>query len=126
MFTLVTVFFDRHYITDAIFPAPNETKKYRCLATIESDAEHRGKEYKDFMSESQKYMNARQYLILFLQRIKLGQKLDVKGWTKLSSRVGGYGNPMDASWNFLSSELKLGSDVTDIFPAGGPRAIYPM
>ena len=72
-------------ITNELFPTPTETKKYKCKATIESDAEHKGKSYEDFIVETQQYMNGRQYLILYLHCIKQGIKIDVKGWTRTIS-----------------------------------------
>ena len=113
-------------ITNELFPAPAETKKYKCKATIESDAEHKGKSYNDFTAEEQQYMNGRQYLILFLACIKKGIKIDVKGWTRTTS-LWLDGNVVYGYSYAAESEVLLGDDYRVDRNAGfGPRALYHL
>ena len=113
-------------ITDELFPTPTETKKYKCKATIESDAEHKGKPYNDFTAETQQYMNGRQYLILYLHCIKQGIKIDVKGWTRTTS-LWLDGSVVLGDSDAVRSEVYLGRGNRDNRDAGGgPRALYHL
>ena len=113
-------------ITDELFPAPAETKKYKCKATIESDAEHKGKSYNDFTAEEQQYMNGRQYLILFLACIKKGIKIDVKGWTRTTSLWPDGSVVLGFSYSDRSGVSLGGGDRGNRDADFGPRALYPL
>lgn len=110
---------------DVLFPPPLETKKYKCLATIESDLEYKGKSYYDIFEQKDiQWMNARQYLILLLQRLEDERQIfDVDGWTILDSTwsdgsaVVGFA---DFPRGYLNTTFCNYSD-----PGHGPRRIYP-
>lgn len=107
---------------DKQFPAPKEMEISMFRKTIESDKEHKGKSYDDFMSEGKEYMTMRQYLILFLQIFKTtGECLDVQGWTRTSS-LWSDGNLVFGYWYGVTSKLELGNGSRGGRDSGdGPR-----